>query len=133
MDLFAIASEHATQLPAATLTHPFGEGWDVYRVKDKVFCLLSHPEMNPQRVPMVIVKALPEEGARLRERYAEITPGYHMNKVHWNSIVSGPSITPELLKDLITDSYLAVVAGLPARLQPVDPQRHGLRQFGEGF
>ncbi|AHI23711.1 MmcQ/YjbR family DNA-binding protein [Corynebacterium vitaeruminis] len=133
MDLFRIAGEHALELPATELTHPFGAGWDVYRVKDKMFCVLSHPEENPQRVPMVIVKAIPEEGERLRARYAEITPGYHMNKVHWNSIVDGPGISENLVRDLITDSYLAVVAGLPRAKRPVDPENHGLRQFGAGF
>ena len=37
--------EHARarvqELPGADLEHPFGPGWDVYKVRDKVFMLLT--------------------------------------------------------------------------------------------
>ena len=124
-----VARARAEELPAAEMTLPFGPDYDVAKVLGKMFLLLT----EVKGTPVVVLKAEPRDAEALRGVHPEITPGYHMNKVHWNSIVSGPGITPELLKDLITDSYLAVVAALPARLQPVDPQRHGLRQFGEGF
>ena len=41
----------------------------------------------------------------LRGQYAGITPGWHMNKVHWNTVHLPSDVPPELLEDLIDRSY----------------------------
>ena len=48
-----------------------------------------------------------------------------MNKRHWITLHPGPSLDPELVGDLVTDSYLLVVAKLPRARRPVDPQLFG--------
>ena len=109
------------ELPGATLTYPFGEDWEVWKVRGKVFMLQTAITGEP----IVILKAAPADGAALRQAYADITPGYHMNKEHWITVHPGGSVDGALLDELVTESYLLVVEGLPKREQPVDPQTYG--------
>jgi predicted DNA-binding protein (MmcQ/YjbR family) len=48
----------------------------------------------------------------LRARYAAITPGYHLNKRHWNTVELDGSVPDEELLDLIDHSYDLVVTSL---------------------
>ena len=70
--------------------------------------------------PVVILKADPADAESLREAHAQITPGYHMNKKHWITLHPGGGIDPGLIDDLVTESYLLVVEGLPKHQRPVD-------------
>lgn len=119
---FLDAAHHrCSELPGSALTRPFGPGWDVYKVRGKVFALFTEA---PGR-PMVILKADPFDAELLRGSHREITPGYHMNKRHWISVEPGPGVDAALVTDLITDSYLLVVEKLPRRDRPVDPATFG--------
>ncbi|MGH3286408.1 MAG: MmcQ/YjbR family DNA-binding protein [Streptosporangiaceae bacterium] len=55
--------------------------------------------------------AKPGSAEDLRARYA-ITPGYHLNKRHWNTVELDDSVPDEELLDLIDHSYDLVVASL---------------------
>ena len=103
---FAVA--RAEELPSAELTHPFGPDWEVYKVRDRVFMLLTAVSGDP----IVVLKAAPSDGQALREEYNDITPGYHMNKEHWITLSPGGSIDRTLVEDVVTDSYLLVVEKL---------------------
>lgn len=117
--------EHARarvqELPGANLEHPFGPGWDVYKVRDKVFMLLT----DVTGEPIVILKTDPEEGMALREQHADITPGYHMNKKHWITLHPSGDLQKQMIDDLVTESYLLVVENLPHAKRPVDPATFG--------
>ncbi|GGQ35736.1 MmcQ/YjbR family DNA-binding protein [Streptosporangium pseudovulgare] len=117
-----IAQQRAEELPAATL-YSFEPGWEAFRVVDKWFMLLTEV---PGR-PVVIVKARPGDAKALCEAYADITPGYHMNKRHWITLAPGDSLDEKLVKDLVTESYRLVVAKLPKSRRPVDAARFGTR------
>ena len=72
---------------------------------------------------------MPREYARaLCESFESITPGYHMNKKHWITVMPGPGINEELIRELVMESYLLVVDGLPKYRQPVDPASFGRRE-----
>jgi len=49
-----------------------------------------------------------------------VEPGYHLNKKHWISLYGTDDITPELVTDLITDSWNLVVDKLPEKRSEVD-------------
>ena len=115
------ARERVQELPGADLEHPFGPGWDVYKVRDKVFMLLT----DVTGEPIVILKTDPEDGKALREQHEGITPGYHMNKKHWITLESGEGVDKKLVRELVTDSYRLVVAHLPKAERPVDPHTYG--------
>jgi predicted DNA-binding protein (MmcQ/YjbR family) len=111
------AADRADQLPGARLEHPFGPGWEVFKVRGKVFMLITEA---PGR-PVVILKADPGEALALREQNSEVTPGYHMNKKHWITLEGGEGVDEALVEELVTDSYLLVVSHLSHAEQPVDP------------
>ncbi|WP_288855585.1 MmcQ/YjbR family DNA-binding protein [uncultured Corynebacterium sp.] len=119
--VFSHARSAALELPGTQLTHPFGPAWDVWKIQGKVFALLTEEAGKP----MAIVKSDPPIGESLRLEFPLITPGYHMNKKHWITLVDG--LPPEVIRELVTESYRLVVAKLPRRLRPIDPETFGRR------
>jgi predicted DNA-binding protein (MmcQ/YjbR family) len=115
------AASCAEELPGARLEHPFGPAWEVFKVRGKVFMLMT---AVPGR-PVVILKADPGEALALRERNSHVTPGYHMNKKHWITLEGGDGVDEKLVEELVTDSYLLVVSRLPKAERPVDPHTYG--------
>ncbi|WP_313666916.1 MmcQ/YjbR family DNA-binding protein [Arsenicicoccus bolidensis] len=120
-ELAALAARRTEELPGSELTHPFGEDWEVWKVRGRVFMLQT--EITGESI--VILKAAPEDGKALREAHPDVTPGYHMNKKHWITVHPGDTIEPGLVEDLVTESYLLLVEGLPRRQRPVDPATFG--------
>jgi predicted DNA-binding protein (MmcQ/YjbR family) len=120
-NLHRVAREAALQFPAVTVSQPFGPEADVFKVKGRVFMLTT--ELGGE--PIVNLKADPEDAGALRQGYPEITPGYHMNKKHWITVVGGRNITARFLGELVLDSYRLVVEKLPRHDRPVDPLTFG--------
>jgi predicted DNA-binding protein (MmcQ/YjbR family) len=90
---------------------PFGPDHSVFKVAGKMFALSAL-----RRTPLeVSVKCEPDLALQLRDSYAAIRPGYHLNKRHWNTVTLDRSIPDQLVRDLIEDSYDLVVSGLPKR------------------
>ena len=71
-----------------------------------------------ERIPsQVNLKCDPERATSLREEYdGVIIPGYHMSKVHWNTLYL-EQLPVELICDLIDHSYELVVAKLPVKIK----------------
>ena len=81
---------------------PFGEDTLVFKVNGKIF-LLASLESRPLRINL---KCAPDKAVELREEYPEnILPGYHMNKIHWNTVVLSAVVKKKLLLEMIDDSY----------------------------
>jgi predicted DNA-binding protein (MmcQ/YjbR family) len=90
---------------------PFGPETSVFRVGGKIFAISAL-----DRTPLeVSVKCEPELARQLRGAYAAIRPGYHLNKRHWNTVTLDGSLSDQLVRDLIEDSYDLVVSALPKR------------------
>jgi predicted DNA-binding protein (MmcQ/YjbR family) len=90
---------------------PFGPDHSVFKVAGKMFALSAL-----KRTPLeVSLKCEPDLAVQLRDTYAAIRPGYHLNKRHWNTIRLDGSLPDQLVRDLIEDSYDLVVSGLPRR------------------
>jgi predicted DNA-binding protein (MmcQ/YjbR family) len=80
---------------------PFGDDVLVVKVNGKIFVLIR---MNV--VPIRInLKCDPELAIELRERYAAVIPGYHMNKKYWNTVVLDGSIPPKEVYKMIDHSF----------------------------
>ena len=91
---------------AAEETFPFGPRTSVFKVAGKMFAL-SQLGADSLRVS---VKCEPELGEQLRGTYAEIEPGYHLNKRHWLTVTCGGEAQDELVRELIAGSYDLVAA-----------------------
>jgi predicted DNA-binding protein (MmcQ/YjbR family) len=101
-------------MPGATETFPFGPENSVFKVAGKIFAITPLRRERPLRVSLKCEPGLAEQ---LRASHAAITPGYHLNKRHWNTIVLDGSVTDAMVRDMIEDSYDLIVARLPKRTQ----------------
>ena len=108
MTLHTDASSVAIKQPEVTVTQPFGEGCAVYKVMNKVFMLTFYLEGKA----VINVKVEPDHGAMLRDIYAHIRTGWHMNKQNWISIYADDDLDEALVKDLVLNSYQLVVRKL---------------------
>lgn len=99
-------------LPGVTEGFPFGKETIVFKVMNKMFALTNIDEFE-----FINLKCDPERAIILRDQYESISPGWHMNKQHWNSVKPSGDVDDELLKELITHSYELVVASLPKKLK----------------
>lgn len=98
--------EYCKTKPEAEVSFPFGPETLVFKVKGKVF-LLAPLEKQPLQFN---VKCDPEKAIELREKFASILPGYHMNKKLWNTVIADGSISTYQLQEFIDDSYVLVSA-----------------------
>ena len=66
---------------------------------------------------IITVKCEPEYGMHLRDKYPDITPGYYMNKLHWNSVNADGKVPDEILKKMIDMSYSLILESLPKKIR----------------
>jgi predicted DNA-binding protein (MmcQ/YjbR family) len=94
--------------PGSGAEFPFNEATSVYKVAGKMFAL-SPLKAQPLEVSL---KCDPDLAVTLRATHPAITPGYHLNKRNWNTIVLDGSVPDQLVLQMIEDSYDLVVAEL---------------------
>lgn len=94
----------------------------MFKVSGKMFAL-SRLDQVPLRVSLKCEPGLAEQ---LRGTYAAVLPGYHLNKRHWNTVIIDGSLTDQMIKDMIDDSYDLVVSGLPRARQEALGWRRGV-------
>lgn len=99
--------------PGAVAERPFGPETLVYKVGGKMFALVAEGA-DPLWINL---KCDPDEALFLRDIYPAVTPGYHMNKRHWNTVVLDGVVPEAELWRMVDDSYRLVVAGLPRRIR----------------
>ncbi|MFA6074780.1 MAG: MmcQ/YjbR family DNA-binding protein [Negativicutes bacterium] len=80
---------------------PFGIQPNVFKVQGKIFAILSKTADQTS----ISLKCDPELSINLRLEFTEIIPGYHLNKKHWNTVLSFANIPEETIKWLIDMSY----------------------------
>lgn len=95
---------------------PFDEDTLVFKVGGKMFALSSLSEWE-RGLPSVNLKCDPDRGTELRAQYESIKPGYHMSKVHWNTIDVNGDVPQKLLRELIDHSYELVFKSLTKKAQ----------------
>jgi predicted DNA-binding protein (MmcQ/YjbR family) len=100
MDL-AQFREYCLSKSRATESTPFGPDVLVFKVGGKMFALATLDEM-PTRVNL---KCDPDLALELRDRYEQVTPGYHMNKRHWNTVEIETGIPDAEVRKMIDHSY----------------------------
>ena len=114
--LYTVARQRAEEMLGSQVQHPFGPDWEVFKVRGKIFLLLTAVTGQQQ----MIIKAEPEDCQALQQQYPFIAPGYHMNKRHWVSVYPHAELHQQLIEELVTDSYRLVAEKLPRRQRPID-------------
>lgn len=108
--------EYCISKKGVTEHFPFDEDTLVFKVGSKVFALssLSNWEKNE---PAVNLKCDPEWTQELRAAFDAIKPGFHMNKMHWNTILLNENLPLKMIKELIDHSYELVFKSLTKKIQ----------------
>lgn len=97
-------------LPGVTEEFPFDDKTLVFKVMGKMFTACDVDEFDS-----INLKCDPVKAIELREFYPEVSPGYHMNKKHWNTVSMQGDLPDDLIREWIKDSYDLVVENLPKR------------------
>ncbi len=102
------AKRYLLAKPQAIEDYPFGPDVTVFKIKQKMFATLSRRNGEAH----MNLKCEPYKAAALRDIYDAVLPGYHMNKLHWNTILLDGSISAKEIRNMIDHSYAVVVKGL---------------------
>jgi predicted DNA-binding protein (MmcQ/YjbR family) len=105
LDSNAVAN-YCRTLPGATEGYPFSADALVFKVGGRIFAIVVEGRVS--------LKCDPALALALREEFPAVTPGYHLNKRHWNTIEVDGSVPDDALMDWIQDSY-ALVARVSER------------------
>lgn len=97
--------------PVVEETFPFADDTLIFKICGKWFLVAPLEKPN-----MIVLKVVPEVGEELRTIHQGISQAWHFNKRHWIQ-VDISMVGDALIKRLITDSYMLVVAKLPKRLR----------------
>lgn len=55
--------------------------------------------------PAVNLKCEPMKADFWRSVYRDVTPGWHMNKTHWNTVYLAGDVPDEVIAEMLRDSY----------------------------
>ncbi|GHV47937.1 hypothetical protein FACS189499_06360 [Clostridia bacterium] len=99
------------EFPQSYLDYPFDDTTPVIRHSGnkKMFALIGETD-GRQSVGSdgrwsVSLKCDPLEASLLRQEYADVVPGYHLNKTHWNTVITGGDVNQKELRRQIESSY----------------------------
>jgi predicted DNA-binding protein (MmcQ/YjbR family) len=108
--------EYCLSKKGVTEHFPFDEDTLVFKVGGKMFALASLKEWEAGN-PAINLKCDPEKAEELRAEYDDIQPGWHMSKVHWNTVSVNRDVQDSLVRELIDESYRLVFSSLAKKLQ----------------
>ena len=99
---------YCLQKKGASIDFPFDDVTMVIKVGGNMFILIAI-DSDPLWINLKCEPFIAED---LRERYNAVTPGYHMNKRHWNTVSMDNTIPDDIIKEMIDDSYELVFSKL---------------------
>ena len=103
--------EYCLKKPGVMEATPFGPDDVVFKVEGKMFAIADLMDVPPR----VNLKCDPDLALELRYRYEQVSPGYHMNKKHWNTVVLDGVIPDSEIRQMIDHSYELVAKKLPRK------------------
>jgi len=99
-----ILREYCISKRNVTESFPFGDDTLVFKTGGRIFALV-----NLEGELSINLKCDPALAVELRERFSSVTPGYHMNKKHWNTVQIDGSVPDKVLYSWIDHSYELVL------------------------
>ncbi len=108
--------EYCLSKKGVTEHFPFDEDTLVFKVGGKMFCLTSLQKWEKNE-PSLNLKCDPDKAIELRASYEAIFPGYHMSKVHWNTVNLNHDVPDRMVLKLIDDSYGLIFDSLSKKLK----------------
>ena len=85
------------------VTKNYQPDWEAFqfKIKDK---LVAYSGDYKDR-PIITLKGEPFQNEILRQKYEDITAGYHMNKNWWNTVYLDGNVPENVIKEMIDISY----------------------------
>lgn len=107
-----ILREHCIKKKGVEECFPFDNDTLVFKVCKKMFALtsLSKPDS-------VNLKCDPEKAIELRSNFIAVKPGYHMSKLHWNTVFFNEDVDDKLILQMTNDSYDLIVNSVSKKLR----------------
>ena len=109
--------DHCLAKHAVTESFPFDASTLVFKVGGKMFALCDVDDFTG-----INLKCDPEHAVNFRETYDAVAPGWHMSKVHWNTVAVDSDASRETILRWVDDSYALVVASMTKKARA----EHGL-------
>lgn len=111
---------HKQFLSNSGCTGTYKTEWEtyVYTLQNKIVSIICHNDKLS--VDLLNLKLRVENNMELRDMYPDIIiPGYHMNKIHWSSIILNKmnELPQGLINELINESYSLVLSKFPKKIQ----------------
>lgn len=104
MNNFAAVRQYCLAQAVSCEDFPFGPDIYVYKTHGKIFAILTEKD----GVARVNLKVDPTEALMLRQLFSAVTPGYHMNKKHWNTLLLDGSVPDAEVQRQIKQSWQLV-------------------------
>ena len=108
--------EYCLSKKGVTEHFPFDKDTLVFKVGGKMFALSSLIQWEKGEAS-VNLKCDPERALELRAEYEDIIPGWHMSKIHWNTIYLNKNVSDKLILELIDHSYELIFKSLTKKIQ----------------
>jgi predicted DNA-binding protein (MmcQ/YjbR family) len=108
--------EYCLSKKAVTEHFPFDEDTLVFKVGGKMFALANLSGFENGN-PSANLKCDPDRAQELRAEFDAIQPGYHMSKVHWNTVNFNQNVSDKMIFELIDHSYELVFKSLTKKTQ----------------
>lgn len=95
--------DYCLTFPSGYEDYPFDDTTAIVRHKGnkKMFALVSEKD----GLPYINLKCEPMRADFLRSVFSSVTPGWHMNKAHWNTVTMGGDVSEDDLYDMIQHSF----------------------------
>ena len=96
-------------------------GWDRYMVGGKMFAAMCQPgETHAAEYaghPLLTLKCDPLESESLQREFADILPGFYMNKQNWVSIRLDGNVPDGVMAQLSVRAYTLIFEKLTKKMQ----------------
>lgn len=95
----------------------FKPTWQAYKyqLQGKMYAYIGVNDQNGR--PIITLKLEPAYSDILRREYADIIPGYYMNKVHWSTVYLDGEVPQAVLADIVQASYRVLFSSLTKKAQ----------------
>ncbi len=112
--------EYLSNKPFTVESFPYGDDISVFNVKHKMFAILAEDKMSKGDESVdgdnsfwrVNLKCDPQEAIALRNTFSSVMPGYHMSKVHWNTVKLDGSVPKSEIQRMMDNSFNLVVSNM---------------------
>lgn len=95
---------------------PFDNDSLVFKTVNKMFAITSLSAFE-NGSPCISLKCDPDKALELRAIFDDIQPGYHLSKIHWNTININKNVSDQMIFDFINHSFELVFSSLTKKVQ----------------